>query len=175
MLPLSNLLGLGWGDGVIMEEEAGIKPQLSASKSSAFSITPWLPLAKKKKRLGEKHFLVGICMKSLVQLPPVRFQARDNYWQTSSQHFLCGKLFSWPHYWWPLVSGEGAFQLSIIGYLLSVSSFSMTLTFWKRWWCSSGRKKDEFISSHTSNLVVLVGDVLRQSFLLKPKKWGITE
>ena len=34
---------------------------------------------KKKKRLGEKHFLVGICMKSLVQLPPVRFQARDNY------------------------------------------------------------------------------------------------
>lgn len=32
-----------------MEEEAGIKPQVSASRTSALTITSWLPLAKSKR------------------------------------------------------------------------------------------------------------------------------
>lgn len=48
--------------------------------------------------------------------------------------------------------------------------FSMTLNFWKRWKFSPGSREDELISFHTSNLVALIGENLRQDFLLKPEE-----
>lgn len=128
----SNLLGLGWGDGVYYVQGSWNQASAFCLHKTILLFIPHRGCLWQKASVGEKCFLVEIwtCMKSLVQLPAVRFRAEDDYWKILCQHFLCGKFCFHFHIAddWMRVRSS---CLSIIGYCLC-PLFSMTLTFWKR-------------------------------------------